>query len=100
MSKLKQIIEESVESTKDEVEREYRIGGLSCGLYGDYASDVAKASISKLIQALIDSMEEDKAIEVKNSPSYDQRQRFIDRGFNQALTDQQNKLKALLEELQ
>lgn len=43
-----------IEETKKEVEKSYGMGGLSDGLYGDYATDVAKSSILKVLQQLVE----------------------------------------------
>ena len=57
-----------IEETKKEVEQKYQIGGLSDGLYGDYATDVAKSSIIKVLEQLVEREEEmlQKTIEIQN----------------------------------
>ena len=59
-----------------------------------------KEAKQQILQA-INRAEPEKAEEVKNSPSYDQKQRHIDNGYNQAIKEfKQNLLKELgLEEV-
>jgi len=53
-----------IEETKKEIEQKYQMSGLSDGLYGDYATDVAKSSIIKILEQLV---EREKSKYIKGS---------------------------------
>lgn len=59
-------ISELIQKNKGAVEKEYQMSGLSDGLYGDYAEDVAKGFTKDLIDAVI----EDEEKEIKKADKF------------------------------
>ena len=82
----------TIEEIKQQVETEYQLGGLSTGLYGDYASEVAIRYARTLLEERIERVKGMKdSINFKNivneySQYLDERICFDD-GWNEALSD-------------
>jgi len=104
---MEQLLKESLEKHKQAIQQKYQMGGLSDGLYGDYASDVTKAVVLELLQAEIGRLEGEKLKEIKLSQAtYDKygeestkemEERELE-SYNQALQDQINHLEEEIKE--
>lgn len=75
-----------IQEIKDEVEHEYAMGGLSDGLYGYYAEEVAKRAVSFHTQEIREKVEGMKLV---LNPVKDIPEEIVERTatYNQALTD-------------
>ena len=63
-------LEALIEKHLEEVENEYEMGGLSTGLYGDYATEVAKrvvASIGRELEARCEKEKYDVPVDYVNT---------------------------------
>lgn len=87
-------IQTYTDEIKREVESEYGMGGLSDGLYGDYASEVAKRSLVKMYQELIE-WNLGRIIE----PPYDKDLSDADEKLNSCIRSTISYLKGRIEEL-
>lgn len=75
MSQKESEWEESIKEHLRTVEEEYQIGGLSSGLYGDYAKEVARRAVSKREKEIAEEVEKKRLLE--NLPSEYEIQGFL-----------------------
>jgi len=86
-------IQNDIEKHKDVVQCEYQMGGLSDGLYGDYASDVAIRTVVSLIETMIERLELQKNAFWKYSDKYEENN-IATKTFHQVLDYEIDYLKA------
>ena len=64
-------VEEIVQRHLEEVQDEYNMGGLSDGLYGNYATEVAKRTVNTVLQGVVEMVGKlkQKELEYTKKPS-------------------------------
>lgn len=95
------MIQDIIERNKVQVQKEYKMGGLSDGLYGDYATEVSKRSTKEILAWILEMeraklIDERKAVECGDYlvETYDEKT-----AFNLAKQDTINYLEEFIKEL-
>lgn len=89
-------LSELIQNTLKGVEDEYEMGGLSSGLYGDYASDVARNVVIAVLQeqkAVVEGMKKEQY-----KWDYKEGDGEIKFGYNLALTYYKHSLEETIKE--
>ena len=77
---------EEIERIKKEVEAEYKMGGLSDGLYGDYAAEVATRTLTQYHQDMMREVVEKLNLKMA-SPSPDPYNNEFEEGYDRGIYD-------------